>query len=47
LGSPTKVTCVLVEPPPKRIIEEAHDKPVLTEGEDKDIIKVAEEIFGN
>jgi DNA polymerase-3 subunit gamma/tau len=47
LGSITKVTCVLVEPPPKKVIEEIKVEAVLTEGKDKDIIKVAEEIFGN
>lgn len=47
LKSPTRVVCTLVEPPPKKIIEEAKAEPVLTEGKDADIIKVAEEIFGN
>ena len=47
LGFPTKVVCVLVEPPPGGIIEEIKVETVLTEGEDKDIIKAAEEIFGN
>ncbi len=47
LNSPTKVICTLVEPPPKRIVDETRLEPVLTEGKDKDIIKVAEEIFGN
>jgi len=47
LKSPTRIICTLVEPPPRKIIEEAKHEPVLTEGEDKDIIKVAEEIFGN
>lgn len=47
LQSPTKVVCTLVEPPPKQIIQEAKVETVLTEGEDKDIIKAAEEIFGN
>lgn len=46
-NSPTKVVCTLVEPPPKKIIEEAQVEPVLTEGKDQDIIKAAEEIFGN
>jgi len=40
LNSPTKVICTLVEPPPKA-------EPVLTESRDNDIIKAAEEIFGN
>lgn len=47
LGSPTKVSCVLVEPPPKKIIEEAKIETVLTETADKDIMKAAEEIFSN
>jgi len=47
LGSPTKVSCTLVDPPPRKIIEEIKVEAVLTEGKDKDIIKVAEEIFGN
>ena len=47
LGSPTKVSCTLVDPPPRKIIEKAEVEPVLTEGKDKDIIKAAEEIFGN
>ncbi|KKR70485.1 MAG: polymerase III, subunit gamma and tau protein [Candidatus Woesebacteria bacterium GW2011_GWA2_40_7b] len=47
LKSPTRVVCTLVEPPPKKIIEEVKTEAVLTEGKDADIIKVAEEIFGN
>ncbi|KKR25606.1 MAG: hypothetical protein UT58_C0041G0003 [Microgenomates group bacterium GW2011_GWC1_39_7b] len=47
LQSPTRVVCTLVEPPAKKIIEETKIEPILTEGKDKDIIKVAEEIFGN
>jgi DNA polymerase-3 subunit gamma/tau len=47
LQSPTKVCCVLVEPPPRKIIEEAKIETVLTEGKDKDIIRAAEEIFSN
>lgn len=47
LNSPTRVVCTLVEPPPKKIIEETKTETVLTEGSDADIIKVAEEIFGN
>lgn len=47
LNSPTKVVCTLTEPQPKKIIEEAKIEPVLTEGQDRDIMKVAEEIFGN
>jgi len=47
LQSPTKVSCVLVDPPPKKIIEEAKIETVLTEGKDGDIVRVAEEIFGS
>jgi DNA polymerase-3 subunit gamma/tau len=47
LNSPTHVVCTLVEPPPKKIIEEAKTESVLTESKDNDIIKAAEEIFGN
>jgi len=47
LESPTRVVCTLIEPPPKKIIEEVKTEAVLTEGKDVDIIKVAEEIFGN
>jgi len=42
LGSPIKVTCTLTEPPAKKTVEVP-----LTEGKDQDIIKIAEEIFGN
>lgn len=46
LGHPqVRVVCILSEPPPRKEVVE--EKPVLTEGEDKDIIKIAEEIFGN
>lgn len=48
LNSPTRINCRLVEPPPKEIIEVVVKKEtVLTEGEDRDIIKVAEELFSN
>lgn len=47
LQSPTKVCCVLVEPPPKKVIEETKVDPVLTEGKDQDIVRIAKEIFGN
>lgn len=58
LGTPARIVCVLTEPPIKQVVEEVSAKggsasggkkeeSVLTEGEDKDIIKVAEEIFGN
>lgn len=48
MGAPIRIVCTLTEPPakpePKAPPEE---KTVLTEGEDEDIIKIAEEIFGN
>jgi DNA polymerase-3 subunit gamma/tau len=47
MGTPVKVVCTLTEPPVKKVVEEVHTTTVLTEGEDKDIIKIAEEIFGN
>lgn len=47
LQSPTKVTCILVDPPVKKVIEEAKVETILTEGKDQDIIKAAEEIFSN
>jgi DNA polymerase III subunit gamma/tau len=47
LGSETRVICMLTEPAPTKIVEEAKVETVLTEGRDADIIKVAEEIFGN
>ena len=48
LGLPIRVICTLTEPPVKKPLEEEKkEEPVLTEGEDKDIIKIAEEIFGN
>lgn len=47
LNAPTKVVCTLTEPAPRKVVEEAKVEPVLTEGNDPDIIKVAEEIFGN
>ncbi|HTK03337.1 MAG TPA: DNA polymerase III subunit gamma/tau [Alphaproteobacteria bacterium] len=43
LNSPTKVACILVDPP----IMEAKVDPILTEGKDQDILKAAEEIFSN
>ncbi|MBI4153674.1 DNA polymerase III subunit gamma/tau [Candidatus Woesebacteria bacterium] len=46
LGAPVRVICTLSEPTVKKVIEEKNES-VLTEGEDKDIIKIAEEIFGN
>ena len=47
LQSPTKVNCVLVEPPPKKIVEETKIETILTEGKDKDIVEIAEKIFSN
>ncbi len=47
LNSPTRIVCTLVEPPPRKIIEEAKHESVLTESAEPDIIKAAEEIFGN
>jgi uncharacterized protein YaaQ len=47
LQSPTKVVCVLVDPPPRKVVEEVKVEAVLTEGKDEDIIKAAEEIFGD
>lgn len=47
LHSPTRVVCTLTEPSPRKIVEEAKLDAVLTEGKDTDIIKAAEEIFGN
>ncbi|OGM77100.1 DNA polymerase III, subunit gamma and tau [Candidatus Woesebacteria bacterium RIFOXYA1_FULL_40_18] len=51
LGSSVRIVCTLTEPPPRREPEvknpPAGPEAVLTEGEDKDIIKIAEEIFGN
>lgn len=47
LQSPTKVSCVLVDPPPKKVIEKAKIETVLTEGKDKDIVEIAEKIFSN
>lgn len=48
LGTPVRVICTLTEPPARPVpVEKPEAKAVLTEGEDKDIIKIAEEIFGN
>jgi len=57
LGNPIRILCTLTEPPQKAVpVEPAPESAtsvltpsdgVLTEGEDKDIIKIAEEIFGN
>ncbi len=43
VGRKVSVVCTLTEPPVRKV----QPSTVLTEGEDKDIIKVAEEIFGN
>jgi len=43
MGCPIKVTCTLTDPPIKKDVA----TPPLTEGKDQDIIKIAEEIFGN
>lgn len=42
MGCPIKVACTLTEPPVKKV-----EVIPLTETEDRDIIKIAEEIFGN
>lgn len=47
LNCPTRIACTLVEPPVKNIIEESKKESVLTESSEPDIIKAAEEIFGN
>ena len=50
LGTPVRVVCTLTEPLPKVVempVLTPSDGGILTEGEDKDIIKIAEEIFGN
>jgi len=48
-GAPVRIVCTLTEPPAKKTETPpvTGGETVLTEGEDKDIIKVAEEIFGN
>jgi DNA polymerase-3 subunit gamma/tau len=47
LNCPTRIACTLVEPPIKNIIVESKQESVLTESSEPDIIKAAEEIFGN
>jgi DNA polymerase-3 subunit gamma/tau len=47
IGVPVRIFCTLTEPPIKKEEEKPPEKTVLTEGEDKDIIKVAEEIFSH
>ncbi len=47
-GFPVRVICVLAEPPTREVIRtEPKEEVVLTDEADKDIIKVAKEIFGN
>lgn len=46
LGNPVRVVCTLTEPPQKVVVTEPANE-VLTESKDKDIIKIAEEIFGS
>lgn len=47
MGNKVRVVCTLTEQPPKRAAVVQESKTILTEGGDKDIIKIAEEIFGN
>ena len=50
MGSVTRITCILTEPPVKKMEHPEtpqKEEVVLTEGGDKDIIRVAKEIFGN
>ena len=47
LGEKIRVSCLLTDPPPRKVVEKAKEEPVLTEERDEDIVKVAEEIFGN
>ena len=47
LGQRVQVSCMLTDPPSRKVVEKAQSEPVLTEGQDEDIVKVAEEIFGN
>lgn len=44
-GRPIKLVCTLTEPPKRKEEPVQKVENVLTEGEDKDIIKIAEEIF--
>lgn len=46
MGMPVRIICTLTDPPIKKQEPVEPASPVLTEGQDKDIIKVAEEIFG-
>ncbi|MBI3396949.1 DNA polymerase III subunit gamma/tau [Candidatus Woesebacteria bacterium] len=48
IGCPIRLTCELTEPPIRQIREEVKkEETVLTEGTDRDIMKVAEDIFNN
>lgn len=47
LNNPTRIVCTLVDPPAKVVIQEARVETVLTETKEPDILKVAEELFGN
>lgn len=47
LGGPIRISCTLTEQPVKKIDPESTTGPTLTEASDTDIMKVAEEIFGN
>ena len=47
MGGPVRVVCTLSEPPVRKVEIKPPKETVLTEGGDEDIIKVAEEIFGN
>ncbi len=47
LQSATKVCCVLVEPPPKKVFEESRNETILTENKDKNIADIAEKMFSN
>lgn len=47
LQSATKVCCVLVEPPPKKVFQESRNETILTENKDKNIADIAEKMFSN
>lgn len=42
-----RVTCILTEPPVRKVTSETIAEGALTESKDQDIIKIAEDIFGN
>ena len=46
IGKPIKVVCTLTETPPQRAQVVKKKETIFTKDNDKDIIKVAEEIFG-